>query len=364
MMNIVKSNSFSKLCAVRSLLAARSPISCRGIATSPPPLLNQPTARAWLHQLATVRGYLQSLEEPSAHVGPIPVEDSIGKEGITRLSANMVTHKVFYTDSNGRDFLKRVWDSREDCPLTVTQPVAGNYYPINTGIFMDDKKLEFSVLVDRATGGSSINDGEIEMMLHRRMIKDDSRGVVEPLDEIVCINNNSTCQGLMVRGKYYVSVDPLGSGARRRRSTGQEIYSPLVLAFSHETRSSSHIVEGSSMASNYSLPLNVALITLQEMGYGSVLLRLANLYEAGEDPDYSTLAKVELKKMFAGKMMTKLRDTSLSANQDKSEMKRMTWQVEGTSHNEPAMSRGAPVDASSLVVELSPMEIRTFVLNF
>jgi hypothetical protein len=36
------------------------------------------------------------------------LEDSIGKEVITQLTANMVTDKVFYTDSNGRDFLKRV----------------------------------------------------------------------------------------------------------------------------------------------------------------------------------------------------------------------------------------------------------------
>lgn len=41
-------------------------------------------------------------------IGPIPTDDSIGKEVITRLTANMVTDKVFYTDSNARDFLKRV----------------------------------------------------------------------------------------------------------------------------------------------------------------------------------------------------------------------------------------------------------------
>lgn len=41
-------------------------------------------------------------------IGPIPTDDGIGKEVITRLSSNMATNKVFYTDSNGRDFLKRV----------------------------------------------------------------------------------------------------------------------------------------------------------------------------------------------------------------------------------------------------------------
>lgn len=32
---------------------------------------------------------------------------------------------------------------------------------------MTDGKSELSVLVDRAVGGSSIQDGEIEIMLHR-----------------------------------------------------------------------------------------------------------------------------------------------------------------------------------------------------
>lgn len=41
-------------------------------------------------------------------IGPIPTDDGVGKEVITRLTANLATEKVFYTDSNGRDFLKRV----------------------------------------------------------------------------------------------------------------------------------------------------------------------------------------------------------------------------------------------------------------
>lgn len=102
---------------------------------------------------------------PHAHslsqIGPIPVSnnDLMGKEIITRMVTNMMTRdKAFYTDSNGRDFLKRVprifkapmglccikivsenrkynllqvRDKRTDWLLEVNEPIAGNYYPVN-----------------------------------------------------------------------------------------------------------------------------------------------------------------------------------------------------------------------------------------
>lgn len=59
-----------------------------------------------------------------------------------------------------------------------------------------------------------------------------------------------------------------------------------------------------------------------------------------------------------------LKEMSISANQYKSEMKRMTWKVEGESGDEASPVRGGPVDSSTFVVELGPMEIRTFLLKF
>ncbi|CAL5366183.1 unnamed protein product [Camellia sinensis] len=308
---------------------------------------------SWIYQV--IRLYKDKEHaEVEFTIGPIPTDDSVGKEIITRMTANMVTDKVFYTDSNGRDFLKRVRDYREDWPLQVHQPVAGNYYPLNLGIYTVDKKSEFSVLVDRAVGGASIEDGEVELMLHRRTIFDDSRGVGEALDETVCAENR--CEGLT-----------LGAGSQWRRTTGQEVYSPILLAFTQEKLDdwkASHLTMATAMDPNYTLPLNVALITLQELDDGSVLLRLAHLYEAGEDAEYSTLAKVELKQVFSGKMIKEVKEVSLSTNQDKSQMKKMTWKVEGDNGGEPQAIRGSPVNISDLVVELGPMEIRTFLLTF
>lgn len=59
-------------------------------------------------------------------------------------------------------------------------------------------------------------------------------------------------------------------------------------------------------------------------------------------------------------------ETSLSANQERTEMekKRLVWKVEGFSGEELKVVRGGPIDPAKLVVELAPMEIRTFVIDF
>lgn len=63
--------------------------------------------------------------------------------------------------------------------------------------------------------------------------------------------------------------------------------------------------------------------------------------------------------------ISKVTEMNLSANQDREEMekKRLSWKVKDAPKGVPAM-RGAPVDSLKLVVELGPMEIRTFLIKF
>lgn len=55
---------------------------------------------------------------------------------------------------------------------------------------------------------------------------------------------------------------------------------------------------------------------------------------------------------------------NLSGNQERAEMekKRLVWKVEGSTA-ETKILRGGPIDPKTLVVELAPMEIRTFFIN-
>ncbi|CAI8613491.1 unnamed protein product [Vicia faba] len=300
-------------------------------------------------------------------IGPIPVDDGIGKEVITQFSTTMKSNKTFYTDSNGRDFIKRIRDFRTDWDLEVNQRVAGNYYPVNLGIYMQDNGTEFSVLVDRSVGGSSLVDGQVELMLHRRLLHDDARGVGEILNETVCIADK--CEGLTIQGKLYLRIDRKDEGAKWRRTVGQELYSPLLLAFTEQDEDNwLHFQQPtfSGIDSSYSLPNNTALLTLQDFGNGKVLLRLAHLYEVGEDRDYSVTANVELKRLFPNKKISKVTEMSLSANQERGEMekRKLVWKVEGGFTEESKVVRGGPVDPTKLVVELAPMEIRTFFVDF
>ncbi|KAK9044976.1 hypothetical protein V6N11_058866 [Hibiscus sabdariffa] len=321
---------------------------------------------SWVYQITRVYKE-KDYAEFEFTVGPIPINDGIGKEVVTRISAPMKTNKTFYTDSNGRDFLKRIRDYRKDWTLDVNEPVAGNYYPINLGIYMKDDNKELSILVDRSVGGASIKDGQLELMLHRRLLQDDGRGVTESLSETVCIQNE--CTGLTIVGKYYLRIDPLGEGAKWRRSFGQEIHSPFLLAFTEQEGdgwANSHVSSFSWMDTFYVLPDNVAMITLEELNDGKVLVRFAHLYEVGEHKDLSVMASVQLKKVFAHKKINKVREMSLTANQGRAEMekKRLVWKVEGSSEEAPKVVRGGPVDPATLVVELAPMEIRTFLIDF
>lgn len=93
--------------------------------------------------------------------------DKIGKEIVTRYSSNLQTRKTFYTDSNGREMLKRVKDYRPTWDLKLEEPISGNYYPVTSKIAIKDetKQLKLNVLVDRAQGGTSLQDGTIELMV-------------------------------------------------------------------------------------------------------------------------------------------------------------------------------------------------------
>lgn len=131
-------------------------------------------------------------------VGGIPVDDSIGREVISRFDTDIRSDGVFYTDSNGREMLKRRRNHRDTWDLNLAEKISGNYYPITSKIAIEDDRKRFAVLIDRAQGGSSLADGSLELMVHRRLLHDDAFGVDEALNE------TAFGKGLIARGKHFI----------------------------------------------------------------------------------------------------------------------------------------------------------------
>lgn len=91
----------------------------------------------------------------------------MGKEVIVKYSSDLKSDSTFYTDSNGRQMIKRVKDFRPTWNPILEESIAGNYYPVTNKIFLQEGETgeRFSVLTDRSQGGSSLADGEVELMV-------------------------------------------------------------------------------------------------------------------------------------------------------------------------------------------------------
>ena len=162
---------------------APSPVSTAPVNLTIPTGLLVPEARqevsSWLYQ--TVRLHDDSIEFEWT-VGEVPYADRVGREVITRYSSAIKSVGQWWSDNNGREFSLRQRDYRSSWPYEVTEPVAGNYVPSNLACGLNDSSAAMFVLVDRAQGCSSMVDGQLEFLLHRRLYLDDGKGLNEPLN--------------------------------------------------------------------------------------------------------------------------------------------------------------------------------------
>uniref|UniRef100_A0A8C1ZA62 Lysosomal alpha-mannosidase n=1 Tax=Cyprinus carpio TaxID=7962 RepID=A0A8C1ZA62_CYPCA len=251
-------------------------------------------------------------------VGPVPVADGLGKEVITRLDTDIKSSDYFYTDSNGREVLERRKDYRPTWELKQTEPVAGNYYPINSRAYIKDDKHQLTVVTDRSQGASSLYNGSLEIMLHRRLLYDDYRGVGEPLSE-----PGDFSDGLVARGRLLLTFTPPDTAADVHRPLAQGMVLQPLLSFQDGTPSANTKLEFSGLQTD--LPPAVHLLTLSQWDEDTVLIRLEHQYQAKESKTHSQPVTVNLQ----------------------------------TSKPLPLSAK----DPSPWEVTLNPMEIRTFLLR-
>ncbi|CAB4055207.1 MAN2B1 [Lepeophtheirus salmonis] len=203
-------------------------------------------------------------------VGPIPTDNNeVGKEIVLQYTSKDIrSQNTFYTDSNGRQYIKRKKDFRSTWKLDLsTEPVSRNYYPITSAITVEDSHIRMALLTDRSQGGTSLKDGGIETMIHRRLLFDDAFGVNEALNE------TAFGKGLVVRGKHWLLFEKPESKAPSRFLSIKK-YDDCIVSFSDSSKA---LFVPLPPLNHDELPQNVHILTLERVSNG-ILIRFEHFF--------------------------------------------------------------------------------------
>lgn len=84
---------------------------------------------------------------------------------VSRFHTDINSAGTFYTDSNGRETLKRVRNHRDTWKVNLREQIAGNYYPVTAKIAIEDINMRLGIMTDRSQGGTSLVDGSVDLMV-------------------------------------------------------------------------------------------------------------------------------------------------------------------------------------------------------
>eukprot|EP01084_Bolivina_argentea_P028334 52679_1 len=302
-------------------------------------------------------------------IGPIDQ----GAEFITKYTTELSTNNEYFTNQASLEYVKRVyypfWDER----------IAGNYYPSSGASYIEDTEddVRFSTIVNQGHGVASLKDGELEMMLQRRCLQDDSKGVGEVL--------NTTFH---TEPQVMIIMDDKETTANLNRRYYQMQQYKQSLFFGVTDSIDSYVSQYNTSWSAIhpsipdGLPSNVFLTQLryaysgQKMGKnGGMVLQLQHMFETNESTTMSVDEKLSLSEILKWNVLQYKNSTEMNllATIPLANMHRLPWNVEMEDKSEVvmirdetrenkrrAMQKRADRDAS---VEIKPREIRTYVVN-
>ena len=315
--------------------------------------------------------------------------NGIGREVVSVFKTSIANNGVFYTDTNGREMLKRTKDTRAGgWKLQSTEPVSQNYYPLNGRISTKDSDAQMTLIVDRACGGTGYRNGQLEIMLHRRLTQDDQLGVNEALQEI------ENGRPLIASGRHWIMVDAPDEAAEHFRKIGQKVMFPVSTYFSDvesrdkwlENNLLTQTSYGKQGEDSFKLPNNVNLLTFERGFTGcDLLVRLEHLFQGGESSSQSKTVDVDFQslmlKLTRGASDFEIEERALGANMKVEDLVKLHWDTteHGPTREEVqqngGLSKAVRYDElgknwinkltgdSWKSITLLPMQIRTFCIN-
>jgi len=285
--------------------------------------------------------------EFTSTVSPMQDLGDAGKELIFRFNSSLSTNGLWYTDSQGLEMMRRVRDKRPEWPQGLNydnggEPESFNYVPINEAARLSDGKTDITIITDRSRGCASLFDGSFEVMLQRRLLRDDGLGVAEALDE-----------NITVTGTIYLSISETKESGRLQREKSLAVNNPPTLAFSNVP--SKAVLTYSFLT--VPLPPQIHLLNLRTIGDDVILMRLHHVY-ASDEGELSVPVTMDIAKHFGNWNIASIVETQLTANQNIKTVKRMEWKKEATA---PAKFKSTPLKGT--IINIRPMDTRTLIVN-
>ncbi|CAK6433317.1 unnamed protein product [Pipistrellus nathusii] len=299
--------------------------------------------------------------EQELRVGPL----GVNREAILRTSTGLQSLQVLHSDSNAFQMQRRPYRHYQG------HAISRNYYPMVQSAYIEDSRSRLVLLSGQAHGVSSQGNGEVEVLLHRRLWNE---------LELTQYFNVSLKEPSVTRPVFWLLLGPPAVTTRLRPRAGLALqHRPVVVR--------GRLTEADSLSARQqeavTLPPSLHLQTLsipgwnyssdhaehlQDLGKGfprkatadlrRVLLRLHHLYETGEDQVLSQPVTVDLKSVLRGLgSLVAVEERSLTGTWSADSLQRWSWRTRTPGGARPRAPRGP-------VVTIGPKEIRTFFAHF
>uniref|UniRef100_A0A4W4HAP3 Alpha-mannosidase n=1 Tax=Electrophorus electricus TaxID=8005 RepID=A0A4W4HAP3_ELEEL len=105
----------------------------------------------------------------------VDIRDQTNKELAMRIVTDIQSEGTFYTDLNGFQIQPRRYLQK--------LPLQANFYPMPTMAYIQDSQYRLTLHTAQALGASSLASGQLEVILDRRLMQDDNRGLGQGLKD-------------------------------------------------------------------------------------------------------------------------------------------------------------------------------------
>ncbi|TWW63036.1 epididymis-specific alpha-mannosidase [Takifugu flavidus] len=307
--------------------------------------------------------------EQTYSLGPL----RLNTEVVLRSSTSLKNNQTVFTDDNGYQMMERKHR------MFINNTIARNFFPMVRTAYIADALSRLVLVSDRAHGVSSQADGQLEVMLHRRLWNN----LPWNLGYNLTLNDSS-----VVRPALWVTLGSVNTTSKLHQREAIELqHRPVVMAIDQpekprqvkEPRKGSpslpvvlppnlHLLSFSIPGWNYSSDHHVHLRRVQsgqelrsEPDYSRVLLRIMHIFEEGEDAELSKPVTINMKEVLQGVGEVKvLEERSLTGTWDIGSLQRWKWKTTNSHETDDKRQQGS----AEFNVTIAPKEIRTFFVQF